>query len=532
MIKKMLRYLVQENSTYLFSGFCMLYGVYLLMGTAAGPADRSILPDLTLLGTMKLYEVLVTLFAVLVYRRLRIENDGLILGFIAVILYMDPTLFNTRFHAAGQVTGLAVNGGCLALAVAGLAVLRKVGGLPITFAGARGVVVGAAGIYLSAAFLDSEWTPAKNNAPLTQDHIYYLLWFLPLAAALAARRWVEPEFQPRQMRHHYMNAVLTYGPFLLVARHLYVMQGVYECRAYAASLAPVVLGIAVLMDKTFTRLRSAVPLCLVGFGWVAVMLSTDATPAARLMVAGVTLTPVHLMAALNLAAALWLYRDTGRRAYLYYALFVVSPLVSGSCDVFDAAINLRPSFLVPLWIATLIAAWRSREFVDVLLAGWVTLALGLRAAPVSSTVALGAFSHGAIWWLIVVGKQYGRAWVDECTLQLGGFLMGTTFMAMHAFDRAPAVLMPYFALQVALFFAMGRRRGDLPLRNAAAGMGGLEITVRSWSVIQHIDFLTLARSFGGAGMMALAFVGLFAGVWISFHKDQLLAWLGDDEPAA
>lgn len=524
MIKKMLRYLVKESSMYLFSGFCMLYAVYLLMGTSTGPTELRILPDLTLLASMKVYEILATVFAVVVYRKLRIENDGLILGFLSIVLYMDPTLFNTRFHSAGTVTGLAVNGACLLLCIGGLAVLRNIGGLPITAAGARGVACGAAGIYLSAAFLDSEATG--------QDHLYYLLWFLPLAVALAARQWYEPEVEPRQMRHHYLNVVLTYAPFALLVRHLYVMQGVYECRAFAANLAPVLLGIAVLMDKTFTRLRESTPLALIGFGWAAIMLSTDSSAAARIHVAGLALGPVHLLAAVNVAAALYLFQATGRRSYIYYALFCLSPLVSGSCDVVDAAVNLRASFLVPLWAATLIAAWRTREFSDVLIAGWMTLLIAVRATPATGAVAVGAYSHLAIWWVILVGKRYQKVWVDEVTLQFAAFLMGTTFMAIHAFRDPSWVLLPYFVAQVALFFAMGRRRGDLPLRNAAAGMGGLELTIRSWSHIQHVDFIAMARSFGGVGMMAVAFAGLFAGVWISFHKDQLLAWLGDDETQA
>lgn len=506
---------------YLFSGFCMLYAVYLLMGTSTGPTELRILPDLTLLGTMKFYEVLATVFAVIVYRKLRIENDGLILGFVAIALYLDPTLFNTRFHSAGRFAGLAVNGVCLALCVAGLAVLKNIGGLPITTAGARGVAVGAAGIYLSASFLDSEATG--------QDHLYYLLWFLPLAAALAARKWYEPEVEPRQMRHHYLNIVLTYAPFALLVRHLYVMQGVYECRAYAANLAPVVLGLAVLMDKTFTTIRSSTPLALIGFGWGALMLSTDAAATARLNVGALTLGPVHLLAAINVIGALWLFHDTGRRSYIYYALFCLSPLVSGSVNVIDAAVNLQPSFLVPLWVATLIAAWRTREFNDVLVAGWMTLLIAVRATPATGAEAVGAYSHLAIWWLILVGKKYEKVWVDEVTLQFAAYLMGTTFMALHCTKTVSPLVLPYFIAQVALFYAMGRRRNDLPLRNAAVGMGGLELTIRSWSHIQHVDFIAMARSFGGVGMMALAFGGLFAGVYISFHKDQLLAWLGDDE---
>lgn len=532
MIKKMLRYLVKENSAYLFSGFCMLYGVYLLMGSAAGTAERSILPDLTLLGTMKVYEVLVTLFAVLVFRRLRIENDGLLLGAIAVVLYLDPTLFNTRFHAAGTWTGLAVNGACLAVAVGGLALLTRVGGLPITFAGARGVAVGAAGIYLTAGLLDSEFSPALRTAAPSQDHLYYLLWFAPLATALAARKWFEPEVEPRQMRHHYLNAVLTYAPFLLLVRHLYMMEGVYETRSFAANLAPVLLGVAVLLDKTVTSLRARVPLVMVAFGWAAMLLSTDSSPAARFVTGNVTLTPVHLMAVLNLTGALWLFWDTGRRTYLYYALLVTMPLVSGSCDVLDAAINLRTSFLMPLWIASLLAAWRSRSFTDVLVAGWVTLLVGVRAAPVSSAIATGIFAHGAIWWLIAMGKVYQRAWVDDCTVQLASFLMATTFLGMHSFKYAPSLALPYFFAQVGLFHAMGRRRGDALLRNVADGFGGLEVGLRSLAVVRHVDFVALIKSFGGVGMMALAFACLFAGVWISFHKQQILTWLGNDEGAA
>ena len=74
MITKGLRYMVLNNSLYLFSACCMLYGCYLMFGNR--PAQGSILPDLALLGTMKVYELLVTLFACLVLRRVRVEADG------------------------------------------------------------------------------------------------------------------------------------------------------------------------------------------------------------------------------------------------------------------------------------------------------------------------------------------------------------------------------------------------------------------------------------------------------------------------
>ena len=532
-MKRMLRFLVKEGSLYMLSGLCLLFGVYLLMGSTTGDPMKTIVPDLTLLGSMKLYEVLVTLAACVVFRRLKLENDGLCLTLVAVVLCMDPTLFNTRFHAAGTFVGMTVNGACLALAAATLWMLSKVGGLPITFAGARGAVVGAAAIYLSAGLFDADFSPAVRHAAPSQDHLYYLLWLTPFITALAARKWFEEAVAPRQMRHHYLNTVLTYGPFMLLVRHLVVMQGVYDVKYYAANLAPVVLGIAVLADKTFTQLRASVPLALVAAGWAAIMMSGDAASAAHVVLAnGVTLTPVHLMAAVNLVASLWLFWDTGRRAYLYYALLVTMPLVSGSTDIFDAVVHLKPAFLVPLWLATLIAAFRSRSFTDVLVAGWTTLALGLKLTSWDNPVLLGVWSHGAIWWLIVVGKAYKKVWVDECTVQLASFLMGTTFVGMHCLEFSHGALLPYFAVQVVLFRAMGQRRGDAALSNSSAGMGGLEVGLRSWVALGHVDFLALAKSFGGVGMMGLAFVGLGAGVWISFHREQLLAWLGDDETAA
>ena len=66
----------------------------------------------------------------------------------------------------------------------------------------------------------------------------------------------------------------------------------------------------------------------------------------------------------------------------------------------------------------------------------------------------------------------------------------------------------------------------------ASAFGGLELSIRCYNNAQQVDLVAIARSFGGVGMMALAFVGLFAGVWVSFNKDRLLAWLGDDDTAA
>lgn len=543
MIKKALRYIVANNSCYLLSGLCLLFGCYLLIGDR--PVGANLLPDLALLGTMKVYEILVTVFACLVLRRFRVEADGILLSCMAVALYLDPTLFNTRFHGAGKVVGLLVNGSCLALALVGMRVLSGVGGVPISRAAFRGVGTGAACIYLTAAFLDLDASPLAKGAAPSQDHIYYLLWLAPLVTALAARRWLEDGPRLSETadplpgvhivvpvdRYRYLDVVLTYFPFLLLVRHLFVMQDLFSVKMYAANVAPVVLGIAVLADRTFTRMRVDAPLVFVGAGWLAILVSGDATPLARMQVAGAALGPVHLIAFLNVAAGLWLFGDTGRRVYLYHALVATVPLLSGSANILQAAANLEASFLVPVWIATIYAALRTRSFGDVLVAGWMTLLVGVRAGGLAPATAIGAWTHGAAWWLLALGYAYRERRVIGLTAEISGFLMGTTFIALHAARAPHAALLPYLAVQSAFFLALGARSGDARTRNSALAFGGLETGLRGWGAVRHVDFAALAKSCGGVGMMVLAFGGLFLGVWVSMNKHRLMSWLADEADA-
>src|SRR5687768_2710423 len=95
---------IKHNSLYLFSGFCILLGFFLAVGDSGMTVDA--LPrELALVGVFKSYELLVILAATVVFRSLRIVNDGILLACMGLVLSLDPTFFAPRFYSLGVGVG-------------------------------------------------------------------------------------------------------------------------------------------------------------------------------------------------------------------------------------------------------------------------------------------------------------------------------------------------------------------------------------------------------------------------------------------
>jgi hypothetical protein len=91
----LVRWFVQYNPLFSASAMCVLAGVLVL--------QRAIGPGLVLTGVVELYQWLVIGTAALLYRRLLDHRPGVILGLIAVVFLVDPTLQTSALASAGDV---------------------------------------------------------------------------------------------------------------------------------------------------------------------------------------------------------------------------------------------------------------------------------------------------------------------------------------------------------------------------------------------------------------------------------------------
>jgi hypothetical protein len=91
----LVRWFVQYNPLFSASAMCVLAGVLVL--------QRAIGPGFLLTGVVELYQWLVIGTAALLYRRLLDHRPGIILGLIAVVFLVDPTLQTSALASAGDV---------------------------------------------------------------------------------------------------------------------------------------------------------------------------------------------------------------------------------------------------------------------------------------------------------------------------------------------------------------------------------------------------------------------------------------------
>jgi hypothetical protein len=96
----LVRWFVQYNPLFTASAMCVLAGVLVL--------TRVIGSGLVLTGVVELYQWLVIGTAALLYRRLLDHRPGVILGLIALVFLVDPTLQTSALASAGDVVSLFV----------------------------------------------------------------------------------------------------------------------------------------------------------------------------------------------------------------------------------------------------------------------------------------------------------------------------------------------------------------------------------------------------------------------------------------
>ncbi|MBI4860325.1 MAG: hypothetical protein HY815_08695, partial [Candidatus Riflebacteria bacterium] len=533
-IRKLLRFLISENSLYLFSALCLLLGCFQVMSGQA-PGAASLKTDLPLLATFKFYEVLVVLSCCVVFRRLAIENDGLLLACIALVLFLDPTAFNTRFYSVDKSMGLAVNAVCFGLVLVNISLLRWVGRLPISRSACMGIASVAALIYFGPALLDADFSNVSFTSTLSQDHRYYFLWWGLLVAAAVGRRWIESEPRAGELSRHriyyrYLDAVLVIFPFIILLTHLFLMEGVFSVKIYPACFAPVILGLMLLVERVVPRaLDRHAGLALVGM-WSAVLLSGSHSPEAQLQVAGVLVTPARFVAFLNALAGAVLYCRSGSAPFLAHSLLSGAACVAGATvpAMIDGVITLQPEPLAVIWLFSVLAALRFGRPLDVGIAGFTSILQLVRVLDLTPHVAVFSAIQLTGLWLIALGRMYDIKQLVNLTAELAGCLMLYTYVALKAdrFHHDP--IQAYFIFQIVGFFAMGWVFRQKSLCGLSACLGGLDLGLASFQRMQTVDFSGLARDLGGVGLLFLAFLLLFVGLVFSFRKEQLLAWLGDD----
>lgn len=247
----LLRFLVHHNPFYLLSALCMIAGCYALnsaLGTRSGELSKLLL----LLGTLGVYELLLIGLGLYLVRRHGIERDGRTLLLLEAVFLLDMTFLNAETAATSFAGGLLINtvGLVLGLLKTGvvLAVLHR--RLPIRTYG----FVAAQLLTLFAVPCALKWS--ESHGGITGGDFYAAWWVagLLLVVRELQLRLVGDDPATEGFRGagvaRDIRRVYTVFPYVAVLAHLAMLHWVYDITFYLSYLAPVLLGLAVVLGRT------------------------------------------------------------------------------------------------------------------------------------------------------------------------------------------------------------------------------------------------------------------------------------------
>lgn len=517
---------IKHNSLYLLSGLCILLGFFLSMRNA-GLEDSSLPRELFLVGIFKSYEFLVVLAATVVFAALRVVNDGILLTCIGLVLALDPTFFAPGFYSHGLGIGLMVNGGCLALVALNLHLLTRYSKVPVSARAATCFMISAIFVYLAPAIVDMDGT--------AQHGLVYLFSFGPLLIAMLARPWAEEGYRPGSdqgfwIYYRYLDAFLIFYPFLMTVEQVRTVSQVVETPMYGADYAPMLLGAFVLLFKVFPNWFEKDVNWVVVPGWLVTFLSFDHPAALDFQLAGgLHLAPPALMAGLAALVSISLHLFVRRSTYLLWNATLLGTVFLALAAPGSAVENLtRPAWwmMLPTWFMLGYQSRRSGEF------GWAvahavwSATLVVRVTGLTGPQACMVWEHLA--GLSVIGLFYlhPRSPGREVVVVIASAMALYSFTVRGIF---PGWESPIFLADLALFFVIGRAAAHSGLRSVSKAFLGLFLVDRHGSAVVHTDWSALLQAYAGGALMLFAFLCLFGGIFISFHKDRLIGMLEDRE---
>lgn len=306
-VERFFRRLQDNNPFYFISAGCMLGGCLAITNSLSWssiPIGRL----LTLIGTLNLYEAALIALAFYLIRRRQLARDGLILLVLEAFFLIDITFLNAEIVTSRLGLGLLVNAVLFVAAVAKLAVIGSLVGLPWRDGRFAAMVVQLGALF--ALPIVFRWVDHGD----VSARVFYAAWWtiglmIPLGEVIAGARpgtaWAR--------RTAKLYAAL---PWLSLVLHVSILHYVYNAHFYAADLGPVLLGLAF-------ALRGAEPSTLLPKRDLAVL--RFLLPAASV---GVSMgNPLPLCFGMGTNAAIWVTPDrlAVAAAYLAYVYLYLWP---------------------------------------------------------------------------------------------------------------------------------------------------------------------------------------------------------------
>ena len=254
---------------FLLSGLFMVVGCA-LMSAAAHARKDELAPVLLIVGLVTLYEVAVLGIGgwfVAKGRRLgcqRTQREGHQLFGLLVVLTADLTFVYNEVSIAAPRLGALLAGAALVWGLVKLAVVARVAGLRLATTG--WVVVG---VSLGLTFGPGLVARAVGGSGQLPEGYGHTMWW-PTAALIAVGLWVwsDPRGRERAGRLEWLRKLVLLVPAASAVWHVLAIHWMYRLALEPAHLAPVLLGLSVVLMLRIDRSAPAVRKLAVACGYV------------------------------------------------------------------------------------------------------------------------------------------------------------------------------------------------------------------------------------------------------------------------
>ncbi len=533
---RVVAFLMATAFLYYVSCCLMLLGTYSIM--------HSPLPGSLLMGYCQaygfflVYVIVLTVLCLLVFRRLLLIEDGLVMACLALLLVLDPAFFNNVFYTYNLGVGLGVNSFCVISGSVVYAVLIKIGGVPWT---RRSMAVTA----LAAGFV--YYYPVGMNAALLPEgatgYFYGLCW-MPLLVAilcehLASGRTVSESVQDEQLHEtpgmqQPGSAALTSGMkhvflvatnlivFYIVLSHLVAANYAYSLEIHAEYLAPTFLATGLL----FFKLRPNLGKHGRRFLWICALLAAGCSCAASEspmvhLPWGMTLAPFGYGFVAVAVFLLYFWKIYRARTWAVAAIVCLFFAVSGD-SMSEALSNICYFHFVPwFYLAVVFAVCsliKEGPAFPTLAGGCLIIAV---LSPVSAQYHDKLVIFLQLWtaWIALVQWQFYQYARQKSYSVAGAFIFSLSAMMCYSSPHLLAWGVDYLIVIVALFLA-GRF-----LENGFLWKLSLSGIVAAPLYLARNQFLSAAKEFRrminmGLSLTILAFLLLPLAYFLSSLKTR------------
>ena len=460
-LSRITEFFINNSVLYYLSCFLLLLGAYLMMHSP-WLSGGLLTKYCEIYGIFLFYVVVLAGVCFVVFRRLAMAEDGLVVAGLVLLLVLDPAFFNNLFYTYSLRVGLIVNSCGFGLAVTLYVALKALLGIPWSKTAIATAVLATGFIYYYPLGLNIPQAEAMKNSYL------YLLWWMPLVLAVLFDRLsdassVSTEASGEQSKTVISHRLLkifrvasTLIVFCMVLSHLLAANYAYSLDLYPEYLAPIFLGAGLLYFKLSPRVGNKGKKLLWACAVLALCCSCGTGQRSMIHFAsGIVLSPFHYGFCVAALYLLYFWKTYRSRSWATAAAICMAFVVSGA-SFSDSLFNISHFHFVPFAvfaIVLLVSFIIERSWIIAAMAGACALISVLSLTPIQDTNKLLIFLQAGPTWFGVVHWYFYRSKHQGVYSIIGAFILLVPSLMWCTSPHRLAWGSDYFITVTSLFFA-------------------------------------------------------------------------------